>query len=356
MKLGLRFSSKYLLHPLTSQKGVRPSRLMWLLILGLIFSFSVHSAEAKETRSVGLVTFTAVSIDNSVTLSWQTASELDSVGFRLYRSSGDGTFMQVDEQLIPAFGTPTTGATYEFVDIHAEGIETAVYRLTEVQINGTEIELAISPVEITQTAQPILVLIPNNPPINPEPIVQVPQPPAGNNQPATESNQPLLNQSTEPSRQNTVSIQNQPANEIVVESIERRTAVNLVSGNEPIVLFQDPTPEGGYPPPVEPTPLPEGYVPAPTPTAVEQLEGSGYVAPATAQPVPGDDPDERDLNNSVTIIGDQTALENAQAQQEAAPLPPTQGRLYLWAGFIVALLIFGIAIYATTLIFTRRSQ
>lgn len=329
------------------------------IIIFFLLLFLTQPLLAKEHQNVGLVAFTAVSANNQIMLSWQTASELDNVGFRLYRSDSTGQFTLLDEAIIPAYGSPTAGAEYSFVDEGSDDLTTAVYKLTEIQINGTEIDLATTTVDVAQTGQPILITIPTNPPINNQqptinnqstnhPVTQLPNPSTTlrTDHPITQS--PITNS---PSRTEIgITIQTQPADVLAIEDDVARTAVNIVSNAQPIVLFQDPTPEGGYPPPVSPTPFPEGYVVPPTPIPAE---GSGYVGPT-----PTGTPDQREpapFDNQVTVIGDETIVEQEQVQQ-AEPLAEGQGRLFLWTGFIFGLLIFAVAIYATTLVFTRRSQ
>jgi hypothetical protein len=67
---------------------------------------------------VDLATFTATAEDRKVLLNWETASELDLLGFNLHRAEAeDGPQTQLNAELIPgqAPGSPE-GAVYEFVD------------------------------------------------------------------------------------------------------------------------------------------------------------------------------------------------------------------------------------------------
>ena len=66
---------------------------------------------------VSLIDFNAVPANRIVTLVWSTASEIDNAGFNIYRAeSEDGEYIKINESLIPAQGSPTQGASYEFVD------------------------------------------------------------------------------------------------------------------------------------------------------------------------------------------------------------------------------------------------
>ena len=70
---------------------------------------------------------------------WQTASEVDTLGFNVLRSeSGDpGSFTQLNEVLIPsqAPGSPV-GASYEWGDAGVEAGHTYFYLLEDIDIHG----------------------------------------------------------------------------------------------------------------------------------------------------------------------------------------------------------------------------
>ena len=73
-----------------------------------------------------------------VSLSWETASEVGTAGFNVSRAdSPDGPFAQINATLIPAQGSEITGATYHFVDEHTAPLHRYVYRIEEVEWNGT---------------------------------------------------------------------------------------------------------------------------------------------------------------------------------------------------------------------------
>jgi hypothetical protein len=71
-----------------------------------------------DPTSVSLVSFTATPEDGSILLEWETASEINNLGFYLYRAeSPDGPQTQINESPIPskAPGSPG-GALYDFSD------------------------------------------------------------------------------------------------------------------------------------------------------------------------------------------------------------------------------------------------
>lgn len=73
----------------------------------------------------------------SVVLEWSTVSELDTLGFHIYRSSeADGSYTRVTEQLIPASDDPLTGGDYSFTDLDVQAGRTYYYQLEDVETSG----------------------------------------------------------------------------------------------------------------------------------------------------------------------------------------------------------------------------
>jgi len=86
---------------------------------------------------ITLLSFTAESSDDQVTLAWETASELDNEGFNLWRSSAvDGQFVKINNDLIQAQGNETTGASYSFVDSNVTSGTTYYYKLEDIDFYG----------------------------------------------------------------------------------------------------------------------------------------------------------------------------------------------------------------------------
>jgi hypothetical protein len=86
--------------------------------------------------AIKLISFIATpGDDGSVTLTWQTATEIDTAGFNLYRASTEGgPYDKINGALIPAQGDPVAGASYSFVDSPEPG--TFRYILTDVETSG----------------------------------------------------------------------------------------------------------------------------------------------------------------------------------------------------------------------------
>ena len=89
--------------------------------------------------AVTLASFTATATaDGQVRLAWETASELELLGFHLYRAeSVDGPQIRLNEELIPgqAPGSPV-GGSYEFVDEAVVPGVTYWYWLADVDVRG----------------------------------------------------------------------------------------------------------------------------------------------------------------------------------------------------------------------------
>ena len=87
--------------------------------------------------AVELVSFTARGLDGSVELAWETGSELDNLGFNLYRAdSASGPWQQLTGSLIPGLGSSPEGARYRYVDASVTNGATYYYGLEDVETTG----------------------------------------------------------------------------------------------------------------------------------------------------------------------------------------------------------------------------
>jgi hypothetical protein len=75
-----------------------------------------------------------------IIISWSTASEVDTMGFNLYRAEGsaEGAFELVNAELIPARGDPLTGAEYQVEDKDVDPGHLYFYQIEEIEWNGTQ--------------------------------------------------------------------------------------------------------------------------------------------------------------------------------------------------------------------------
>jgi parallel beta-helix repeat protein len=95
------------------------------------------NAITAVTTAVTLISFEAVARDGAVELSWRTGSELDNLGFHLYRSvAASGPYLRITGAVIPGLGSSPSGATYRYRD---EGLENGVeyfYKLEDLETTG----------------------------------------------------------------------------------------------------------------------------------------------------------------------------------------------------------------------------
>jgi hypothetical protein len=122
-------------------------------------------------------------------------------------------------------------------------------------------------------------------------------------------------------------------------------AALLLLSTQPASAQTDPetTPTNGYPPPATPAQPEEAYpdqLPLPDVTPTE----GAYIAPTTA-------PAEN--NDAPAVVG-----ESAPEATAAATLPISQSalvrnRAILWAGFLITLILFFLAVYGAMLMYTR---
>lgn len=91
-----------------------------------------------EATAISLVNFTATTQPGGVVVRWQTSAEINTFGFRLYRST-DGTranAVLVTPELIPAQGRGQGGATYTWTDSTTQAGQRYSYWLEEIETGG----------------------------------------------------------------------------------------------------------------------------------------------------------------------------------------------------------------------------
>ena len=74
----------------------------------------------------------------AVEVEWDTATEIETAGFFLYRSdSEDGEFLLLNGDLIPSKGDAQSGGTYSYLDKDVIPGETYYYLLEEMELDST---------------------------------------------------------------------------------------------------------------------------------------------------------------------------------------------------------------------------
>jgi hypothetical protein len=116
---------------------------------------------------VALSSFTAVSEGGKVTLFWRTESEVNNIGFSIYRSEEkDGNYIQVN--FVKGAGNSSAPRDYQFVDQEVEMGKTYFYYLEDIDVAGAKnrsdiIKLVVTPAKI------FTVVVPPEKPVQPIP-------------------------------------------------------------------------------------------------------------------------------------------------------------------------------------------
>jgi hypothetical protein len=75
--------------------------------------------------------------DPAITLRWETASEVDTAGYNIYRADEqNGPLAKINARLIPASADPIVGGSFAFTDTAVQAGRTYYYQLEEVETGG----------------------------------------------------------------------------------------------------------------------------------------------------------------------------------------------------------------------------
>ena len=113
--------------------------------------WEIGADDIAATTAVELLSFEAHVGDAAVELRWETGSEVDNVGFYLYRAtSEEGPFEPVNANVIPGLGSSPIGASYRYVDSGLLNGVTYFYELEDLESTG--VRERHGPVSATPTA------------------------------------------------------------------------------------------------------------------------------------------------------------------------------------------------------------
>ena len=99
--------------------------------------WDIGADDILAATAVELVSFEALGLDGAVELSWETGSEIDNLGFQLYRSlSEGGPYERITGSLIPGLGSSPEGASYSYQDSSLTNGVTYYYKLEDVETTG----------------------------------------------------------------------------------------------------------------------------------------------------------------------------------------------------------------------------
>lgn len=111
-----------------------------ILVAALLLVQPVKAEELNQMEEQTIITlssFIAEPADGSVFLFWETSSEIDNVGFNIYRSEQkNGEYTLLNDDMIIAEGSPTEGMLYEFIDDTVQNRKTYYYKLEDFDIYG----------------------------------------------------------------------------------------------------------------------------------------------------------------------------------------------------------------------------
>jgi hypothetical protein len=316
--------------------------LLGSLILLVVCFLSVELASAN----VDLLYFRAVSGSDSITLEWETASELDNLGFNIYRSENVNfqDALVLNETLIPSLvGGQPIGAIYEWIDLEVELDITYNYWLQDIDFNGGTEEHG--PVEASILGgNPI----PTQPPINTvEPTVistSTPEPTATATTPATSQVDPTSTSRSQNTSIPTATPTRLPVTSTAIPTLQTRQAENnqqtpeiptpeSVETEESPAILASPSPAG------DDTTDPEVVDQPPTDIVADSVGQVGVPAVVANSSGSSEIPGSRDIN-AQSIGGENRGSvrsENAaETAEETSSRPQSLALIILAAALVLA--------------------
>jgi hypothetical protein len=358
---------------------------MTLFGVGLLLSWQTPYASAVQPLAVGLTSFEAFPLDSAVRLEWHTETEVNTVAFVVHRASGSSGFVWLTNLgvggYIISLGGPAMGADYVETDDTAINGVTYTYRLSEVVSDGSQVELAMVTVTAgpptstpTPTPSPTPIVIdgnPNGPTSTPSPtqdratVTPVP------------TNTPPLPAAT-PLNQGGITLT--ATRVVVVATVAPGSPIVTVIPDESVTDGGDAasqsatgTASAESPPPsgaltgvpvaiaqVQPQSTPDDGYPGLTPVPLVTEESSyppGQVPPVVSPnltPYPAGEGSNR--SDSVSVIGSDQEGQEDESIVSQVTSEQLEGRVYLWVGFIIALIIFVASVIGSIHLFTRKRE
>jgi hypothetical protein len=102
-------------------------------------SYTLGPEQEAGPTLVKLASFTAKGDGSQVRVEWVTKTEIDNVGFNLYRSTErEGTYQKLNSSLIPGLISSAVGKRYTFMDANVVKGRLYYYKLEDIDLRGTK--------------------------------------------------------------------------------------------------------------------------------------------------------------------------------------------------------------------------
>lgn len=356
-----------------------PKTTLFLLLFITAIAFLWLPIQADEPTAVDVAVFNLTPLNNAVRIDWETATELNTAGFRIKRATTGGNEEFLDyigeNGFIPAAGNVTTGSTYTVTDNQVQNGSVYTYILFEVENSGTETEQERATVTVglpsTNTPAPISGGSgnDNNATATPRPTETATQRATATLTKSSTTTAPPTNtppsfvtvtpKSVQPTASPTPSpnpVNNNQSRDTIAnannDNEEIETTGTTITGVTEVLAQEDSTTE-------------TGEIAAQTDIDLTQQTQDGYpgvtaTAVSSADEVyPNDTANNDTVATPVPVIGSSqgyTGTESDTPNTTNGTASTSQGQIFLWLGFIVALLIFITGLIGSIILFTRKSQ
>ena len=121
-----------------------------------------NSDDIEGALPVELLSFTAMTDIDSVTINWRTATETNNLGFNVYRSeTKDGKYIKVNTRLIAGSGSDATPHDYSFTDDDVVLDNTYYYYIEDVDFAGKKSKSPILRIRVGQESEVKVIDQPN---------------------------------------------------------------------------------------------------------------------------------------------------------------------------------------------------
>ncbi len=341
------------------------------LILALFTLFFIFrpAIQALPPQNVELISFGLISLNNAIRIEWETATELETAGYKIMRGDLPVNYQDLpDIGIVPAEGSPALGAKYAVVDETAVNGNTYFYQLIEIEENLNEKEIASGSVVpgIQPTPTPTGIAIGGGTPANtPLPGQPTNAPTATATQPATAAPNATASPTATPngratatrtptaSATPTATATNTPGI-AAAQPTHTPTPVpsptNYFDNSGNTVFAQGDDEQTGYPGP-EPT----------APSADTAYPGGAaptIAPPADAPPTPYPAAANTPANTNLPVIGSQGADGGSgePTGNIAGDGSESGGLGLLWIGFIIAFLVFAAGVVGSIYFFARKRE